>query len=114
MTDKPQIHKRKILTQEEKMNVDIIKRIMSEKKTTLASLRHQDWRTVKSETDKMNDLLTNIPTNDITESDDLIYVEAKLVCEKNQGLPEDYRQKVKTRITDKETTTTSKNTKTEH
>ena len=55
---------------------------MSEKKTTLPSLRNQDWRTIKFETEKVNDLLTNIPTNEITELDDLIYAGAKLVCEK--------------------------------
>ena len=47
-------------------------------KTTLSFLRKQDWRTVKSEIEKVNDLLTNIPINDITELNDLIYV----VCEK--------------------------------
>ena len=55
---------------------------MSEKKTTLPSLRNQYCKTVKSETDKVNDLLTNIPTNDITEINDLIYAGAKSVCEK--------------------------------
>ena len=40
---------------------------MSEKETTLPSLRNRDWRTVKSETEKVNNLLTNILTNDITE-----------------------------------------------
>ena len=54
---------------------------MSEKKTTLPSLRDQDWRTVNSETEKVNDFLTNIPTN-ITELNDVIYAGAKLVCEK--------------------------------
>ena len=61
---------KQILTQEEETNVDAIKRIMSEK------------RTVKSETEKVNDLLTNIPTNDITELNDLIYAGAKLDSEK--------------------------------
>ena len=37
------------------MNVDIIRRIMSEKKTTFPSLGNQDWRTVKSETEKVNE-----------------------------------------------------------
>ena len=54
---------------------------MSEKKTTLPCLKNQDWRTVKSKTEKVNHLLTNIPTN-ITELNDLIYARAKLVCEK--------------------------------
>ena len=55
---------------------------MSEKKTTLPSLKNQDWRTVKSETKKVSDSLTNILTNDITELNDLMYAGAKLVCEK--------------------------------
>ena len=63
------------------MNGEIMKRILSEKKTTLPSLRNQDWRTVKSETEKVNDSRTKIPTN-ITELNDLIDAEAKLVCEK--------------------------------
>ena len=37
---------------------------------------------MKSETEKVNNLLTNIPINDITELNDLIYAGAKLVCEK--------------------------------
>ena len=114
MTATSQTHKRKI-DPRGKINVDIIKRIMSEKKTTLPSLRNKDWRTVKSETEKVNDLLTNILTNDITELNDLIYAGAKLVW-KNWGPPEDSRQKGKirvgtqTRITDKKTT----NSKMEH
>ena len=47
------------------MNVEILKRIISEKKTTLPSRRNQDWGTVKSETGRVNDQLTNIPTNNI-------------------------------------------------
>ena len=58
-----------------------MKRIMSEKKTPLPSLRNQELRTVKSKTVKVNDLLTNIPTN-ITSLNDLIYAGVKLVCEK--------------------------------
>ena len=67
------------------MTVDNIKRIISEKKTTLPSLRNQDWWIVKFESEKVNDLLTNIMTNDITELKDLIYAGAKLVCEKMGG-----------------------------
>ena len=36
------------------MNTEIIKRIMSEKKTILPSLRNQDWKTVKVESEKIN------------------------------------------------------------
>ena len=72
------------LTQEEKTNIDTIRRIMSEKKTTLPSLRNQDQRTVKSETKRVNDLMTNIPINDITEFYDLIYTGPILVCGKKE------------------------------
>ena len=41
-----------------KINIEIMKRIMSEKKTTLPSLSNQDWKTVKVETDNINNLLT--------------------------------------------------------
>ena len=51
-----------------------MKRIMSEKKTALPSLRNQDWKTVKVETGKINGLSTNIPTKNITEFNNLIYV----------------------------------------
>ena len=34
------------------MNVEIIKKIKSEKNTTVPSLRNQDWKTVKAETEK--------------------------------------------------------------
>ena len=70
------------LTQEEKPNVDIIKIIMSGKKTALLSLRNQHWMTVQSETENVKYILTNNPTNDIMELNDLIYVGAKLVREK--------------------------------
>ena len=61
---------------------------MSEKKTILPFLSNQDWRTVKSDTKKVNDLFTNISTNDITELNDLIYAGAKLVCEKIENQSE--------------------------
>ncbi len=81
-----------------KNNIDTIWRIMSEKKTTLPSLRNQDLRTVKSETEKVNDLLTNIPTNDIIELNDLTIRWSKISLWKNQFPREDDRQKVKTRV----------------
>ena len=40
---------------------------MSSKKTTLRSLRNQDWKTVKAETEKINELLTHISSNIIIE-----------------------------------------------
>ena len=59
------------------MNVDII----TEKITILHSLGNQDRKTLKAETEKMKDVFANIPTNNITEINELIYAEAKLVCE---------------------------------
>ena len=71
------------LTQEEKPNVNIIKRKeMSGKQTIFPSLRNQDWRTVKSETEKVKDLLANIPTKDITDLNDLIYTGGKYSVKK--------------------------------
>ena len=43
---------------------------------------NHDWRSVKSETKKVNDLWTNTPTSNLTELNDLIYAGAKVVCEK--------------------------------
>ena len=64
-----------------KMNIKKLKIIMSEKKTRLPSLRKQDRKTVKTETEKINELLTHIATNNITELNELIYGGVKLVCE---------------------------------
>ena len=66
------------------MNLENLKIIMFEKKTGSLSLRNQDWRTVKTETEKkMNELLTRIPTKNITG---LIYVGAKFVRKKSRFL----------------------------
>ena len=80
------------------MKKNIYRLIFNEKKITLPSFRKQDWRTDKSETEKVNDLLINIPTNDIMELNNLIYTGRKLVCEKNRSPLEDHRQKVKTQV----------------
>ena len=53
-----------------------------EKTTTLPSLRNIEWRTVKTETGKINQVLTIISTKNITELNELIFAGAKLVCEK--------------------------------
>ena len=55
---------------------------MNGKKTTLLSLRNIEWITVKTETKKINQVLTYMSTNNITELNELIYVGTKLVCEK--------------------------------
>ena len=71
-----------------------VERIMSEKKSTLPWLRNQDWKTVKVETKKKknqkkkkNELFTHISTDSITELNELIYAEAKVVCGKI-GVPQ--------------------------
>ena len=53
---------------------------MNEKKTTLPPLRNIDWRTLKAETEKINQVLTYISTikKNITELNELIHAEAKI------------------------------------
>ena len=48
-----------------------------EKKTTLPSLRNIEERTVKTEKEKINQVLTFISTNNKTELNELIYAGAK-------------------------------------
>ena len=48
------------LTQEQKVNLENLKRIMNEKKTTLPSLRNIGWRIVKTEMEKINQEITYI------------------------------------------------------
>ena len=55
---------------------------MTETKTELPSLRSQNRKKLKVETKKINKLLRNIPTDNITELNELIYTKAKLVCNK--------------------------------
>ena len=75
-----------VLTQEQKLILKNLKRILNSEKTTLPSLRNIEWRIVKAETNKVNQVLTYIPTNNITDLNELIYAGAKLVCE-NIGIP---------------------------
>ena len=52
---------------------------MNEQKTTLPSLRNIKLRTIKMETEKINQVLTFISTKNITELNELIYARAKLI-----------------------------------
>ena len=74
------------LSQEQKVNLEHVKRIMNSEKTILPSLRNIEWKTLKIETNKMNHILPYIPTNNLTELNELINAGAKLVCE-NIGIP---------------------------
>ena len=55
---------------------------MNSEKTVLLSLRNIEWRTVKTETNKINQVLPYISKNNITELNELIYAGAKLDSEK--------------------------------
>ena len=107
------------LSQEQQANLENLKRIMKSEKITLPSLRDIEWRTLKIETNKINQTLPYITTNDITELNELIYAGAKLVCEKI-GVPSKSTKKqskpgweirLETQI--KKTTKTDQNGKTE-
>ena len=74
------------LSQEQKTNLEYLKTIMNREKTNLPSLRDIEWRTLKTETNKINQILPYISTNNITELNELIFAVAKLVCEKI-GIP---------------------------
>ena len=59
---------------------------MDSEKINLPLLRNIKWRTLTIETNKINQVLPYISTNNITELNELIYEGAKLVCEKI-GIP---------------------------
>ena len=50
------------LTQEQKLILRNLKRILNSEKTTLPSLRNIEWRLVKARTNKVNQVLTCIST----------------------------------------------------
>ena len=70
------------LSQEQQTNLENLKRIVNSEMTTLPSLRNIAWRTLKTETNKINQILPYISTNNITELNELIYAGAMLECEK--------------------------------
>ena len=61
------------LSQEQKTNLENVKRILNSEKTNLLSLRNIEWKTLKTETNKINQILPYISTNNITELNKLIY-----------------------------------------
>ena len=70
------------LTPEQRMDIELVQQIMADEKSKLPSLRNIEWKKVKKETEKINKILMNIPTNNITELNNLIYAGAKLVCDR--------------------------------
>ena len=99
-------------------NLGNLKSIMNSEKTTLPSLRNIEWRTLKTETNKINQILPYISTNNITELNGLIYTGSKLECE-NWGPLKKHEETVKTRMRNstgnpnKKSTETGQNGKTE-
>ena len=69
---------------------------MNGKKTTLPSLRNLEWKTAKTETEKINQELTCISTNNVTELNEIIYAKAKLICEKIGVPSKSTKTKIKT------------------
>ena len=59
--------KKKKKKKKNRKNVELIKKIMTEKKTTLPSLRKQEWKKVKVQTKKIK------MSTHITEPNKLIY-----------------------------------------
>ena len=59
---------------------------MNSQKITLSSLRNIEWRIVRAETNKVNQVLAHISMNNITKLNELTYAGVKLVCEKI-GIP---------------------------
>ena len=74
-----------MLTREDKINVELIKKVITEKKTILPFVRNQNWKKHKRETEKVNKPLPNIPTDNITKLNNLIYAGAKLARDKTVG-----------------------------
>ena len=111
------IHYQATLSQEQKINLENVKRIMNSEKTILRFLRNIERKIINIETNKINPVLPYIPTNNITELNELIYAGAKLVREKI-GIPfKKHEEKVKTGVgnstgnTNEKTTKTSQNDK---
>ena len=68
---------------EDNSNIKLIKTTITEKKSTLSSLWNQDWINVTVENQKVNKLLFNIPEQNITELNELIYGGAKRFCDES-------------------------------
>ena len=71
-----------MLTQEVNIKVKLLKNIMTKNKTKLPSLRNQDWKKVKVGSNKVNKLIPNTSTSNITELNELIYAGAMFICDK--------------------------------
>ena len=85
------------LSQEQKLNLENLKRIMNSEKTTLPSLRNMDWRTVKMDTNKINQVLIYISMNNVTEINEFwekIGITSKSTKEKSKPVEEKKHRKM--------------------
>ena len=101
---------------QDRINVELIFKILSEQKTTLLSLRNRDWKKIKVETRKVNNELQHIPTENITELNELIYAGAILFSDKIVTLERiriqiQNQEENEDRMSYKETMTTSETAK---
>ena len=58
-----QVTTKETLSQEKRRNLENLKRIIKTEKTNLPSLRNIQWRKFKTETNKINQILSYISTN---------------------------------------------------
>ena len=83
------------LSQEQKLNLENLKTIMNSEKIPLSPLKNIEWKIVRAETNKVNQVLTYLSTNNMTELNELIYAGAKIVCEKIGILSKSTKEKSK-------------------
>ena len=74
------------------INVKLIKKIMTEKKTTLPPPRNQDCKKVKVESEKVNRLLSNIQMGKITDLYKLIHAGKKIACDRIGVVPKTWKE----------------------
>ena len=86
------------LSQEQRLNLENVKRIMNSEKTMLPSLRNIEWRTLKVETNKINQVLPNMSTNYIIEFKRTNLCWGEISMWENWDLLKEQEKKVKTRI----------------
>ena len=68
---------------------------MNSEKIPLSSLKNIEWKIVRAETNKVNQVLTYLSTNNMTELNELIYAGGKIVCEKIGILSKSTKEKSK-------------------
>ena len=88
-TQNKHYHKKK------KVNQQNLKRITNIEKTTLPSLRNIELRTVKTERNKINQVLPYKSMDNVTKLNEIFSAEAKVICEKVGILSKSTKKKSK-------------------